>query len=146
LTASTEYKYAEIPIMIMNPFYRADSVIIFAQSSLWSDTLTSHVGSVLKIDNFHFKSEFVTSIDVTKEEPEIILYPNPTSGRFSIHLSDNVIERIEIYNLSGQKVITLGKDQIGNDTEIDMTTYARGLYLIKINDGSKTYVEKLILK
>jgi len=146
LTASTDYKYAEIPIMIMNPFYRADSVIIFAQSNLWSDSLTTHVGSVLKIDNFHFKSEFATSIDVAKEEPEIILYPNPTSGRFSIHVSDNVIERIDIYNLSGQKVMTLGKDQIQNETEIDLTLYPRGLYLIKINDGSKTYVEKLILR
>ena len=147
LTASTEYKYAEIPIMIYHPYYRADSVIISIQSNLWSDSLTTHVGSVLKIDGFRFKSDKAqTGIVLAKNDTGTRLYPNPTNGKFTIQLFDKVIEKLDIYNLSGQKVMSLGKSQIQANTEVDMTSYPRGIYLIKINDGSKSEVRKLIIQ
>ena len=147
LPASSVYKYIEIPIMIQHPFMRADTAVINLQTGLWSDSLTTHVGSILIVDAIHFKSNGdPVSIVPVKKEVQAKVFPNPSNGLFRVNLTDNVAEGLDIYNLSGQKVISLGKGQIQTDKEIDMTLYPRGIYLIKINDGKKTYMEKLILK
>jgi len=62
LIASANYQYKEIPF---NVGQVPDSVIIDIHSSTWSDTLTSFVGSDLKIDNIHFKSQVPTTPIVT---------------------------------------------------------------------------------
>jgi hypothetical protein len=62
LIASANYQYKEIPF---NVGQVPDSVIIDIHSSTWNDTLTSFVGSDLKIDNIHFKSQVPTTPTVT---------------------------------------------------------------------------------
>jgi len=147
LPASSEYKYMEIPIRIMHPFMRADTAVITLQTGQWSDSLIAHVGSILKVDALHFKSNGnPVSIAPVKKEVRAKVFPNPSNGLFRVNLTDKVAEGLDIFNLSGQKVISLGKGQIQNDKDIDMTIYPRGIYLIKINDGKKSYMEKLILK
>ncbi|MEA4841385.1 MAG: T9SS type A sorting domain-containing protein [Bacteroidales bacterium] len=146
LIASNQYKQIKLPLSTNN-FITPDEVIIGFQSNLWSDTLTSHVGSVLTIDHIYFKSSTIpTPIITTEKEKGISLFPNPTNGVFRIQALGQDIERLDIYNLSGQKVISIGYDQIRSDTEIDLTGYPRGMYLIKISSGNKTDVKKLILK
>ena len=147
LTATPTYKYAEIPIWISHFYLRSDTVIISIQSNLWSDSLTTHAGSVLTIDDIHFKSQNTpTSVVLAKKDTEAKIFPNPTNGRFNINLTDRSIEGLDIYNQSGQKVMALRKNQVQTNMEVDMTRYPRGIYLIRINDGSKTEVKKLILK
>jgi len=147
LGASANYTYVELPIKIYQSFFRPDTIIITVQSSRWSDTANPAVGSVLTIDNLRFKSfDAPSSIEVVKKDIKTKLYPNPTQGAFRINLTGKNIEGIAIFNLSGQKVLTLDKNQIQPDMEIDMSRYPKGIYLVKVNDGIKFYVEKLILK
>ena len=146
LTGSNEYKQVKLWLSI-NDFMIPDNVIIGFQSNLSSDTLTSHVGSVLTIDNIYFKSTIIpTPVVTTEKEAGINIFPNPTNGVFKIQAIGQDIERLDIYNLSGQKVMSIGNDQIQFDTEIDLTGYPRGMYVIKISSGNKVNVNKLILK
>jgi hypothetical protein len=58
LYASASYQYVEVPFIIGQT---PDTVIVNIRStSAWDDTLLSFVGSNLKIDNIHFKSQNVT--------------------------------------------------------------------------------------
>lgn len=75
---------------------------------------------------------------------ELGLYPNPSTGLFTLSFtsltSDNVT--IEILDLSGRKIKNIEKEsRIGsNQVPLDLKSYAEGVYLIRINTptGSKT--------
>lgn len=69
----------------------------------------------------------------------ISVYPNPTSGKFTVgHSSDKMM--VEVYGINGQQVL----QQSGN--EIDLSGKPAGLYFIKAIDSDKIYTAKVLLK
>lgn len=85
----------------------------------------------------------------TTEEPEEIieefqLFPNPTRGVFKIK-SPELLKTITIYNITSKKVISLSS--INRQVlELNMNTFARGAYFLKIELESGEFVDyKLIL-
>src|SRR5581483_2428213 len=54
LPASATYKYVELPF---NRGTAPDTVLVFAESSLWLDSALTYLGADLKIDEMHFKSQ-----------------------------------------------------------------------------------------
>lgn len=73
------------------------------------------------------------------------VYPNPSSGvvNFSINTGRRLVGQIEIYNVSGQKVLSTEVDAVGRfETSFDLSDFNKGLYslLLRTNEGlaSKT--------
>lgn len=132
------------------PFDQAtdpDSVIIFFQSSLWSNKALSYVGSTLKIDNVFFKSEETpTGLNRISKTTGMNIYPNPTSGNLSIELpSDNAgssESRIEIYNVIGKPVYR--NDNISRKSDINISNLPNGVYILKIYDGLTVRTAKIM--
>ena len=79
--------------------------------------------------------------------PEILVYPNPTSGELRIETSDMRYEilEIEIYDMIGRKFISNLKSQISNQT-IDISKFSNGIYLVKIETEKGTLAKKIIKK
>ena len=80
-----------------------------------------------------------TAVDETAVATNI--YPNPTSGNFTIEGAD--MARVEVYNLVGQKVY----EAQGKTVTVDASNWNKGIYMINIldqNGSSKT--EKLMVK
>lgn len=72
-----------------------------------------------------------------------MLYPNPTKGKFTITQTNN-IKSIEIYNVMGEIVY---KSQASNSkTQIDISAQPKGIYIVKINNGVNTQIEKIVLQ
>lgn len=69
------------------------------------------------------------------------LFPNPTKDRLIISNSSS-IEKIELYNLIGQKIFE--KDFLTDKINIDLTNYKKGVYLIKIFSEGKVQTNKVI--
>lgn len=67
----------------------------------------------------------------------IVLYPNPTKD--VLRVKGNTIENIEIYNVSGVLLKTTNKK------EIDLGSYARGVYFIKVKNAKGSVTKKVIL-
>jgi hypothetical protein len=67
-------------------------------------------------------------------------YPNPTDSK--IHLSLDGQKEISIYNLNGQRI----KEFNSNKNWIDLDGIQPGLYFIEVENDSKLYVNKLILR
>jgi len=83
--------------------------------------------------------------DFISQEKSIIIYPNPSNGRFSI--SSNIpINSIEIYNLFGERIISNFKFKQQTLNEIDLLDYAKGIYFIKIHDDMYIYTEKVVIQ
>lgn len=91
--------------------------------------------------------EFLVEIDgellsVTELTEETSIYPNPTSSNFTIEGAN--VEKVEIYNLAGQKIF----EQQGNKVvNIDASGWNKGLYLVSItNQNGATETRKLLVK
>jgi hypothetical protein len=70
-------------------------------------------------------------------------YPNPVEKMLTINTS-NAISTINIYNLAGQ---ILSKETVNATFGIiDMSAYATGLYIIKVNSGDRSEYLKIIKK
>ncbi len=81
------------------------------------------------------------------EENDIVVYPNPSAdGRFTLLFNHEINNgTVEVYNLLGQKV---KQDVIQNASEqlLDMGNAATGTYLLRIQDGAKQVVKRLMIK
>jgi PKD repeat protein len=69
---------------------------------------------------------------LNEDQQTIIVFPNPSTGIFSISLATN----IEVYNLIGDIILSEN-----NATSIDLTAAPKGMYFVKLNGGR---LEKLI--
>ncbi|CAL2081775.1 conserved protein of unknown function precursor containing a type A C-terminal secretion signal [Tenacibaculum sp. 190524A02b] len=67
------------------------------------------------------------------------IYPNPAKDFVSLQLIDGRTSSFEIYNSIGQ-VVSKGK----SSRAINLSSLAKGIYIININDGNKTITKKLI--
>ncbi|WP_396145767.1 T9SS type A sorting domain-containing protein [Flavobacterium sp.] len=81
----------------------------------------------------------------TLDDENLIVYPNPSNGVFTINL-ENVNEKyetIEVYNLFGAKVFSETVNNRSNVT-IDLSQFSSGYYIAKVKNDEKTVQLKLI--
>jgi len=78
-------------------------------------------------------------------EPDLKIYPNPCSQKLSIS-SSNAIRGIEIYSLTGNRLYYNYTFRQQTSNEIDLTGYAKGIYILKIYYGTKFISRKIIVQ
>jgi hypothetical protein len=69
----------------------------------------------------------------------LLVYPNPSSGIFTINSSIN--SSINLYDIYGTHIA----EYTENTTQIDLSNYANGVYFLKTQQSNKEEVVKLIL-
>jgi len=79
------------------------------------------------------------------KEPNVTLYPIPCKGKLSVS-SSNPISAIEIYSLTGNRIYSDYPIQQQTSNEIDLTGYAKGVYIMKIYYGTKFISRKIIVQ
>lgn len=72
------------------------------------------------------------------------LYPNPSSGKFAIKSSN--IQRIEIFNLLGEKIFSAINSNLNTEFVIDISEYPKNMYLVKIYDQNTFYNRKILVQ
>lgn len=93
--------------------------------------------------------EDVTVVNDPFAGVNIHLYPNPSNGLFKLVINNvkNESLGIEIMNLQGQILYrNVINDPTGFSEIIDLTKFGKGLYFLRINDGNKTMVEKILIQ
>jgi hypothetical protein len=81
---------------------------------------------------------------LTKEQPEILVYPNPvTNGRLNISSAIGQIAKVNIYNLNGSLI----KNQVVNNStaEFDVSDLQNGIYMLQIRERNKIVNKKIII-
>ena len=77
---------------------------------------------------------------------KIYLYPNPSRGKVTVHLSEQIEAGsiIEILDISGRKIASR---LISNNSEVfNLDNQPSGLYFIKVTNGSNWATQKMVLK
>ena len=76
------------------------------------------------------------------------VYPNPTTGIFTIKDEHSIIKHIVIYNLIGEKIVPTFFSIEPKNITVDISNYTNGIYFIKLlnEQGLILKTEKLIKK
>ncbi len=85
----------------------------------------------------------LTGISEISQANKIKIYPNPSNGMFSIY-GDN-IQHIEILGFDGKAIKEI---EVTNEKviSIDLSTYAKGIYLIVTHTQTEKIIEKIIVE
>ena len=80
-------------------------------------------------------------VSVTELTAEAKLYPNPTTGQFTVEGAN--VAKVEVYNLVGQKV----HEAEGKSVSIDAAEWHKGIYLVNIiEQNGAVATKKLVVK
>jgi len=76
----------------------------------------------------------------------LLIYPNPSEGRFTIDMKMNtpLKTEIEIYNINGKKVYSAYTVDASSD--IDLTGFSRGLYFVKMSNERWVKTGKVMIQ
>ena len=96
---------------------------------------------------FNCKGPIIFLSKNTESAYKAMLYPNPTNGKFNISFSETLAQNVNItvYNLHGKLVYTWSHHQI-TTAEIDLTSFPKGIYIIKFITDEKNYFGKVSLE
>lgn len=104
---------------------------------------------LLKLDAM---GDWVESTGIDKEflASSFKIYPNPTTGMLELSLDVNLrsILEISIVNYTGKVVYTYSSETINGyfSKKIDMKSFTKGIYLIRVFDGRVSKTTKVILQ
>ena len=118
--------------------------------SLYLDGKQSEVGLPVFIQNY-FGNAIVcktctTDILNTMYEKNIFIQPNPSSGNFTIQLSDffrNEFWYLKVLDIYGNNIIY--EKNYGRERNVDLTKYSSGIYFIRIEASDNQIKTKIII-
>jgi Secretion system C-terminal sorting domain len=86
------------------------------------------------------------SVDDFEQRNSLSLYPNPSNSVLNVEFSSNISQgKVEIFDLLGKQVFT--QSIVSNNfTEIDVTNWETGLYLVKISSENGEETKRFIKK
>ncbi len=125
-----------------------DTTITYTWSSqtnlFLAEIMTDGSGNIQSAD--YLISSTIGINETQDNQTTTAVFPNPSKGKFTIAVSSNSINAIEIYNLMGQKVFFTSDISRQMSEEIDLSCFPKGIYFINIYNGEKTHKEKVVIQ
>ncbi len=87
----------------------------------------------------------IVGVEEEKLNNKVTVYPNPCSGLFQVSIENNTKDAlIEVYDVVG----TIIERRIinGNQTTLDISNQAKGVYFVKVKQNDTVIVEKMIVQ
>lgn len=84
------------------------------------------------------------SIDNFESNKSLKLFPNPTSSKVFFDNTKENFKEVSIFNYLGQEVAKTNFTATSSTQEIDMSTLATGVYILKFSDGSTSKSVKVV--
>ncbi len=86
----------------------------------------------------------ITGILEEKAFESLALYPNPSTGQFKMQNVNGKIGCFEVFDLLGKSL--LKKEANADQTMVDLSGLEKGVYFVRIINGSGTITRKIILE
>ena len=102
------------------------------------------------VDDLYIQKDLpvVQGIEFTELDKDISIYPNPTSGEFSIDFNDTWQGDVNcrITDIFGRSIYTNTLDNKSSNSshKIDITESNNGVYIIQLVQGEKKTMKKII--
>ena len=111
-------------------------------NSTWRASAINETGSpmIRAVLDPDFDFNVPSSIRDVYAFAELNIYPNPSSGMFRLKLNnDQLNNQVQVFDLSGKLVLAES-----NATELDLSSFNDGMYLMQMQAGDKLYRAKLV--
>lgn len=93
----------------------------------------------------HIKAKEPIAVEEQMGERKITVYPNPTKGSLAVEVTDGESkDEIHILLFSAQGSQLQNKKVKTGTTPVDMTNYASGWYLLRVQAGTESIELKII--
>lgn len=86
----------------------------------------------------------VATNNLSIEKPDIVLFPNPTTGQLNIVLNENGPVVVELFGMHGQRILL--ENYSNSSFNLNLAHLAKGMYSIRLTTDKQTISEKVILK
>ncbi len=132
-------------LMFMNYMdYSADRCLL-----MFTKDQVSRVNASLGSDNKELnesgeRTEWPDNINTLTLHSETAIYPNPTTGSFTI-VNNGKLQRVVVTNMAGQ-VITIKNVDKTTSFNIDLSDKAKGIYAVQCQYSEGTVTRKIILQ
>ncbi|RAR71363.1 T9SS type A sorting domain-containing protein [Flavobacterium aciduliphilum] len=93
---------------------------------------------------YTFNMTYTLSTDNFESNNSLNLFPNPTTSKVFFDNSNSNFKEVSIYNYLGQEVAKTNFTATSSNQEIDMSTLAVGVYVLKFSDGSTSKSVKVV--
>jgi len=93
-----------------------------------------------KYSILNFSKNISVASDLSKT---INIYPNPAKETVNI-VSENIINKIEIFNISGQNISSSVENS--NNVRVDVEDLSQGVYLVKIHTFNNIIIKRFTIK
>ncbi|MGB0915304.1 MAG: T9SS type A sorting domain-containing protein, partial [Crocinitomicaceae bacterium] len=110
---------------------------IYEESGIYdvSASFQNDFGCVVKLDSAFY---------INKTIEQFLLYPNPASDVLIVSQSYNELGQLSIFSLSGKEL--LNQTIENTETQIDVSSFAAGVYLVYLENSKGTYFKKLAIQ
>lgn len=121
---------------------RTNRTIIISSSQPTDTAGTDTIPAILeKTDYLSLESDYVEEVG----EQKVMIYPNPTGGAFAVQVSDlpAVMQRkMLMFSMGGNEIYR--KEGFGELTEIDLSGWQNGTYVLRIILGDNISTWKIV--
>ena len=73
----------------------------------------------------------------------VSVYPNPSTGLININFENNDNYTIEVTNIIGEIILL---DKVNSNTNIDLSNFDKGTYLIKVSNSKSSKTERIVIE
>ena len=87
----------------------------------------------------------VTAVGEMDAYSNIMVYPNPTEGKFTITNYELRITEVEVFDLMGRKVLSQ-KAESRKQKELDISHFPAGMYFVRIMTDRGVVTKKVVKK
>ncbi len=87
----------------------------------------------------------VTSVGLTQDDDQIVIYPNPSDGSFTVRNLPEFVTSIEIQDLNGAAVFRKDDGIDSSETQL-YTRLTSGVYLVNFRGDGRSLTKKLVIK
>lgn len=108
----------------------------------------THANGCVVTDQLVMTVEVCSSIEDTKEM-RLAVHPNPATNQLTIQLNGKA-GNAAFYLLNYQGQVVYSNENVDVDgvyqQQLDLSTYAKGIYYIRLNSGNTTIVKKVVIQ
>lgn len=97
------------------------------------------IGSVVRDMQIHV--EDASGIESFSDNPLFNIFPNPTNDKLFIKSTLNKITTIEIVDFTGKIILHF---KLNNEQTIDISSFAKGVYLLRMTSDEITMTKKIV--
>lgn len=78
-------------------------------------------------------------------EQSLTLFPNPSNGLITLKFNSMITGNAEVYDMTGQLMMKISLSESAQQ-EIDLSGYAKGIYLLRVSDGTWSETQRIVIE